>query len=199
MQLWEIFIIGVALSMDAVAVGMSDGMAEPRMRCGKIFAVSGAFALAQFLMPLAGYYCGAAFAELVARIAPWLSFALLSFIGGKMILDGVREAAARRKRGRTLRSLPGGIGIGGVLLQAVATSIDALAVGVAFVAAEATGGLPCPAALCALLIGATTFSLSAAAVVLGKKAGDRFSDGAELAGGAVLVFIGIKLLAEGLL
>ena len=91
------------------------------------------------------------------------------------------------------------LGAGKLLMQAVATSLDALAVGVTFLAADATAGLPFHAALCALIIGLVTFLLSFIAVAVGKRAGNRFSDKAELLGGIVLVVIGVKLLLEGVL
>ena len=196
MQIWEIVIIGVALAMDAVAASLTNGMVEPKMRIWKMLAIAGAFALFQFGMPLLGYYCSAAFSSLVEKIAPWLSFALLSFIGGKMIFDAVKEMGDRE---RTLVRREKKLGAGKLLMQAVATSLDALAVGVTFLAAETTKGLPFHAALCALVIGGVTFLLSIIAVAVGKRAGNRFSDKAELFGGIVLVAIGIKLLVEGVL
>lgn len=198
MKLYEILLIGVALSMDAFAVGMTNGMAEPKMRLYKMLCVAGMYALFQFLMPVLGYYCGYAFSSLVAKIAPYLSFALLGFIGGKMIFDFFRERAKKRKnpdREIVLRPL----GAGKLVVQAVATSIDALAVGVTFLAAETAEGLPMHVCFCALVIGAITFVLSLIAVLLGKKIGDRFSDKAGLLGGAILIAIGLKILIEGML
>ena len=113
-----------------------------------------------------------------------------------MIFDAVKEMREGERRFfHTEKKLTAGK----LLMQAVATSLDALAVGVTFLAAEATTGLPLHAALCALVIGLVTFSLSFLAVVVGKRAGNRFSDKAELLGGVVLVVIGVKLLLEGLL
>lgn len=197
MQLYELLLIAVALSMDAFAVGMTNGMTEPKMRLPKMFLVAGAYALFQFLMPLLGYYCSYAFSSLVAKIAPWLSFALLAFIGGKMILDFFLD---RRKRLRGEEPAPAGpLGAGKLLLQALATSIDALAVGVTLLAEETSVGLPMHVALCALVIGLVTLLLSLLAVFLGKKIGDRFSDKAGLFGGTILLAIGIKILIEGIL
>ena len=197
MEIWEITLIGAALAMDAVAVGMTDGMVEPKMPLIKAFGIAGAFALFQFLMPLAGYYFGAAFSSIVSKIAPWLSFALLAFIGGKMIFDCVREMRAKKKG--TLREADAGkLGAGKLLVQAVATSLDALAVGVTLLAADTAGGLPFHVSLCALIIGGVTLVLAVPAVFIGKKAGDRFADKAEIVGGIVLVVIGLKILIEAL-
>lgn len=197
MELWEIVLIGVALSMDAVAVGMADGMAEPAMPLSKHMAIAAAFGLFQFLMPLAGYYFGSVFASLVEKIAPGLSFALLAFIGGKAIVSHLLERRSGGLRGN-LRRRRKKLGFAAVAAQAVATSMDALAVGVTFLAAETASALPAHVALCALVIGLVTFSLSAPAVFLGGKAGNRFSGGAEFVGGLVLVAIGFKILLESL-
>lgn len=199
MEIWEILLIGVALSMDAFAVGMTNGMAEPKMSLPKMFAVAGMYALFQFLMPVLGYYCGSAFADLVARVAPYLSFALLVFLGGKMVFDFLRET----KRGKTGAPAPVGkgkpLGAGKLLLQAVATSIDALAVGVTLLAEETSVGLPFHVVFCALVIGGVTLLLSLLAVFLGKKIGDRFAAFSGLVGGTVLIALGIKILVEGLI
>lgn len=199
MGISEIALIGVALSMDAVAVGMTNGMTEPNMRVWKMFCVAGMYALFQFLMPLVGYYCGYAFSSLVAKIAPWLSFALLAFIGGKMIADYFKENAEKKRTARRLFPAAGSLGAGKLLMQAVATSIDALAVGVTLLAEETEGALPLPIVFCALVIGTVTFELSSAAVALGKKIGDAFSDKATLLGGAILLAIGAKILIESFL
>ena len=196
MQFWEIFIIGVALAMDAVATSLANGMVEPRMRAVKMLAMAGAFGFFQFGMPLIGYYSSAAFASLVEKIAPYLSFVLLAFIGGKMIFDAVKEGNSQE---RTLSRREKKLGAGELVMQAIATSLDALAVGVTLLATETTVGLPYHAVVCTLVIGIITFALSSIAVAVGKKVGTKFSDKAELLGGAVLVFIGVKLLLEGIL
>lgn len=205
MTVWEIVLIGAALAMDAVAVSMASGMTQPHMGMGRASVIAGTFALFQFAMPLIGYYCGYAFSALVARIAPWLSFALLSLIGGKMIADCVQEMREEARCARLCpmlvpRVVPRRATFAGRLLaQGVATSLDALAVGVTLLAAQMAQGLPFHVAACAAVIGAVTFVLSFAGVQIGKKAGDKFSGAAGLFGGAVLVAIGIKLLAEGLM
>ena len=164
---FEIFLIGVALSMDAFAVSVTNGIDEPEMSAGKWFSVAFVFALFQFGMPLLGYYGGSAFSSAVGNIAPWLSFAILGLIGGKTVVDYIAERVR--------------------------------AVGITFLAAETAFGLPFSVTLCAALIGSITFCLSAFAVGLGKKAGDRFSDEAWLAGGVVLIVIGLKILLEAVL
>lgn len=195
MSVWEILLLGIALSMDAVAAGMTDGMTEPRMLPLKAAGIAFSFGLFQFLMPLAGYYCGYAFAELVGKIAPWLSFCLLGYLGGKMIYDSLKGDTAENLLGGGKRTT----GAGKILVQAIATSIDALAVGVTLLAAETATGLPDYVALCALLIGETTTALSLIAVAIGKRAGDKLADRAEFLGGAILLLIGIKILLQSFL
>ena len=190
MSIYDIVFLGAALSMDAAAVGMANGMAEPGMSRKKMLLIALFYGVFQGGMPLLGYYGSAAFSSLVERIAPWLSFLLLGFLGGKMLLDAAREEEERylRKRGK--------LGLSALTAQAVATSIDALAVGVSFMAQEAAGSLAVRVSLCTLIIAATTFLLSLAAVQVGKLAGDKFSGGAQKTGGLVLLLIGIKLLFE---
>ena len=190
MSIYDIVFLGAALSMDAAAVGMANGMAEPGMSRKKMLLIALFYGVFQGGMPLLGYYGSAAFSSLVERIAPWLSFLLLGFLGGKMLLDAAREEEERylRKRGK--------LGLSALTAQAVATSIDALAVGVSFMAQEAAGSLAVGVPLCTLIIAVTTFLLSLVAVQVGKLAGDKFSGGAQKTGGLVLLLIGIKLLFE---
>lgn len=189
MSVWEILLLGVALSMDAFAVSMTNGMTEPNMRARKALFTAFLFGLFQFLMPVFGYFGGKILSVLVEKIAPWLSFVLLGFIGGKMSYDSFHEEKS------SFRSS----GMGKLFLQAIATSIDALAVGVTLLAAEASSGLPFTVWGCALDIGAVTFSLSLFAVFLGRKIGDRLSEKAQLFGGLILIAIGLKILIESFL
>ncbi len=202
MMIWEIVLLGVALSMDAMAIGMASGMTEPHMGRGKMLAIALTFGFFQFLMPLPGYYCGAAFSDIVGRIAPWLSCALLALLGGKMIFDGIGELRGRAGYLRPMlspRTKATAAGFAARLLgQGIATSLDALAVGVTLLAAEVSEGLPLPVFGCAAVIGVVTFAISLAGVLVGRRAG-AFADAAGLFGGGVLIAIGIKLLLEGLL
>ena len=196
MDVWEVFLIGAALALDAVAVGMTDGMTEPRMRPAKSFAVAATFGLFQFAMPVLGYYCGYAFSSLVREIAPYLSFALLALLGGKMLVCGVKELRGEQKRRVSAKKT---LTAGKLFLQAVATSLDALAVGVTFLALDSASALPFHAALCALVVGVVTFLMSLAAVETGRRMGSVLSEGTEALGGGVLMLIGLKILLEGVL
>lgn len=209
MSVFEILLIGVALSMDAFAVGMTNGMTEPKMRFAKMLLIAATYAAFQFFMPVLGYYCGYAFSSLVAKIAPYLAFFLLFVIGGKMIADFIVDAMKEKKRredggkdhgqAEAPKAAAKPLGAGKLLLQAVATSIDALAVGVSLLAAETAEGLPFHVVFCALTIGAVTFLLSFSAVAAGKKLGDRLASKAGLLGGIILIAIGLKILIEGLI
>lgn len=192
---FEIAFIGVALSMDAFAVGLTNGMEEPRMSAWKTFLAAFVYGAFQCLMPLLGYGLGSAFAGAVAKIAPWLAFALLAAIGGKMIADELGERRSDLPFVRTVKKL----GMGKLLMQGVATSIDALAVGVTLLAEDTLGSLPMPVTACALLIGTVTLALSFAALELGKRVGDRISRGTGMLGGLILLAIGVKILLEGIL
>lgn len=181
MQFWELFLIGVGLSMDAFAVSISKGLSVRRYRpvqslcCGLWF---GAF---QMIMPLTGYLLGMNFAAYVEAFAHWIAFGLLALIGGNM----VREAFSNEEEHVDASFAPLVM-----LTLAVATAIDALAVGVSFAALQVSI-LP---AIC--IIGTTTFCISAAGVRIGSVFGEKYADKAELVGGLILIAIGLKIVIE---
>ena len=194
MSILEIILLGAALSMDAVAVGMTNGMTEPKMRLSKAAETAGAFGLFQFFMPLVGYALGAAFTDFIVTVAPVLSFVILAFLGGKMIFECVKELRGKERPSFIKKEKRSGALK--LFIQALATSIDALAVGITLLALEASGTLALPTLFASLVIGAVTFVLSFIAVLVGKKAGSLLADKAEILGGVVLVFIGLKILLE---
>lgn len=212
MGFFEILTIGIALSMDACAVGMTNGMTDSKMPWKKTLLVAGFFGFFQFLMPLIGYFVTGiianAFLGTFQKISAWVSFALLAFLGGKMLVDCIRgwvvakktpkevvcdihsDSPACREEVRT-----GSVTVGKLFLQAIATSIDALAVGVTLQMAQiSAGGLSLGVWGSTLLIGCTTFLLSVCAVYIGKAIGDKLADKATLLGGLVLIAIGVKIL-----
>lgn len=202
MTIGELILIAVALSIDAFAVGLADGIVEPKMNWYKVITIALFFGVFQFAMPLIGFYTSSVFSSFVGKIAPWLSFGLLAFIGGKMIYDAF---FAKDKEISKLSFLK-------LTLQAVATSIDALAVGVSFLAIKTmaqTGNgsdLPFNIFLCAGLIGIITWVLSTIAVLLGKcftsimeKRGADITKWATFAGGLILIAIGIKIVVESVI
>lgn len=202
MGLLELILVAIALSMDAFAVGMTNGMTDSKMKLTKILLIAGFYGFFQFLMPVIGYFISGVFSDLIATIAPWVSFILLAFIGGKMAYDGVKEVL--ESKDTPLESLEQAeegklLKIGTLTMQAIATSIDALAVGVSLLALSTEGTLWGNIWLDSALIGCVTFTLSILAVYLGKLIGNKLADKAEIVGGVVLIIIGIKILLEGLL
>lgn len=178
----EIFLIAVALSMDAFAVSVCKGLALRRMS-GKNAAVTGLyFGGFQFLMPLIGYLFCSRFRALITQIDHWIAFILLALIGGNMIKEALSEA----------EKLDDNFGPKTMLPLAVATSIDALAVGVSFALIDVKIVPACS------LIGITTFALSVIGVKVGNVFGTKYKSKSEIVGGVILIIIGIKILLEGL-
>ena len=182
-----LFVLALGLSMDAFAVSISNSMCFSGLRRNEAALTSLSFGVFQGLMPVAGYFAGRAFADVVSAFDHWIAFALLGFIGGKMIWDAVKEL-------RAPEACPVGRAFSYKLMvvQAFATSIDALAVGVTF----AFLGTDIWTAVA--MIGATTFVLSAAGVRIGSAFGEKYASRAELAGGALLIFMGARILLSHL-
>lgn len=183
MGLWELFAVGIGLSMDAFAVSIGKGLTMQRIRW-KDAAITGIwFGLFQALMPLLGFFLGNSFSAYIQSVDHWIAFALLSLIGGNMIWEARRGGDAPVDSSFSPRRM---------LPLAVATSIDALAVGVTF------AFLNVNIVHAVALIGCTTFAISVGGVKIGTVFGERFSAKAECAGGLLLVLMGIKILLEHL-
>lgn len=196
MGIIDILLTGVGLSMDAAAVSMTNGMNEPKMKLPKILLIALFYGVAQGLMPLIGYYAGSLFSEFVAKIAPWLALVLLGFIGGKMIFEAIRAFKKKKNGEEAEEAKP--LSIGALTVQTIATSIDALAVGISLLALDKSGALAVNIFVAVSMIAATTFVISIASVFIGKKFGELLSDKAELVGGIILVAIGLKIFIEGI-
>lgn len=188
MSLLELFLIGIGLSMDAFAVAICQGLSMPKLnlRHGAVIALF--FGGFQALMPLAGWFLASHFAASIQNVDHWVAFVLLALIGGNMLreaLGGQEETEASCAEAERLdyRQLLG---------LAVATSIDALAVGVTF------AFLDVEILSAASLIGCTTFCISLAGVAVGNFFGARYEKRAEAVGGIILVLLGVKILAEHL-
>lgn len=182
MSLWELFILAVGLSMDAFAVAICKGLSLGKIR-GKHMCIAGLwFGGFQALMPLAGYYLGSIFTEFITKYAHWAAFLLLLFLGGRMI----REAAGEEE------AIEPDMDAKNMFLLAVATSIDALAVGITF------AFLQVQIVPAVSFIGVITFLFSAAGVKIGSIFGTKYRSKAEFCGGIILILIGIKILLEGL-
>lgn len=184
MSLWELFIIAVGLSMDAFAVSICKGLSVKELRPKHAVIAGLYFGGFQFAMPLVGYFLGVQFKQFIISIDHWIAFVLLSFIGANMI----REAFSKDDE-----EFNDKFNVKTMIPLAIATSIDALAVGVTFACLDVS---IMPAVS---FIGVTTFILSAVGIKIGNVFGARYKSKAELAGGVVLVLMGIKILIEHLL
>lgn len=182
MSLFELFLIAVGLSMDAFAVSICKGLGARKLSLGQALLVGLYFGGFQALMPLIGWLLGSRFDELIRGVDHWIAFFLLLVIGVNMM----KEARCQAEQ------LSDDFAFKTMLLLAIATSIDALAVGVSF-AFLSVDILPA-----ALLIGATTFLLSAAGCYIGRAFGTKYKSGAEMTGGIILILIGGKILLEHL-
>ena len=183
MGMMELFLVAAGLSMDAFAVSACKGLSIPRVRLKHAVTVGLYFGVFQAIMPVIGYCIGIRFAEYIAAFDHWIAFLLLGFLGGKMIRGSLSDKCPASTGSASCRP--------GVMLPlAVATSIDALAVGVSF----AFLGIRIAPAVA--FIGVITLLLSMLGIAIGKGAGARFKPKAELVGGVVLVLIGLKILLE---
>lgn len=194
MQQWMAFaaesaLLGVGLAMDAFSVSLANGLNEPNMRRMRTCGIAGVFAGFQALMPLIGWICVhtvvSKFAAL-QKYVPIAAFALLLFIGGKMLYEGIKNRGEMTEKPA--------VGFGGLLLQGVATSIDALSVGFTIAEYDLIHAL-----ICALIIAVVTFIICIAGLILGKKVGTKLSWKASVLGGLILIGIGIEILVSSLI
>ena len=187
MGLLELFILAVGLSMDAFAVSVCKGLSVTKMEPKHALLCGAYFGGFQALMPALGYLLGSQFESMITRIDHWIAFILLAFIGGKMLWEAFTEDEDEGD-GEDAEK----IDLGEYLILAIATSIDALAVGISF-AALSVDIMPAVS-----LIGITTFIFSVAGVAIGHTFGARYEKPATIVGGVVLIFIGLKILLEHL-
>ena len=182
-------LFGVGLAMDAFSVSMANGLAEPEMKKNRMCLIAGTFCFFQIAMPLLGWLCVHTIAELFSsfqRFIPWIALILLLYIGGKMLLEGLRG-------GESGEGSPA-VGFGELMVQGVATSIDALSVG--FTISEYSF----PEALAeSLIIGAVTFAICMGGLAIGKKFGTKLAGRASVLGGVILIAIGIEIFISGVL
>lgn len=184
----EIFLIGVGLSMDAFAVSVCKGLGMHRVNYAHALVIALFFGVFQGLMPVIGWLVGSAFAAYVTAVDHWIAFALLAFVGGKMLWDAFHDEGKEEDDETSMQKLD----LRELFMLAIATSIDALAVGISF------SFLQIDIAAAALIIGCTTFVLSLVGVVVGNRFGARFEKPSQIAGGIVLIAIGLKILLEHL-
>ncbi len=185
MSLFEIFLVGVGLAMDAFAVSVTNGMCVRGKALATAAACGLCFGVFQGIMPAAGYLLGSAFIDLISRFDHIIALVLLCYIGGKMVYDSFKGEESPNAGSSFLSPKT-------LILQGVATSIDALAVGVSFSTLLGGGRM----ALSAVMVALTTFVISFAGVFVGKRFGDALSGKATLVGGAILIAIGVKIFIE---
>lgn len=176
-------LLGVGLAMDAFSVAMANGIRESKMSGAKMCGIAGIFAVFQGLMPLIGWFCVHTVAQYFTAFQswiPWIALGLLGYIGGKMLYEGIKS--------QSCPVVPATLGFTALLVQGVATSIDALSVGFTI------ANYLFPAALVsALIIAAVTFVICMIGLYIGKKAGSCLSGKAGIVGGAILIFIGLEI------
>ena len=175
--------LGVGLAMDAFSVSLANGLNEPKMKKGRMCGVAGIFSLFQLAMPMIGWVCVSTVARLFGafeKCIPWIALILLGYIGGKMLYEGIVNKDSDEEKGATtLKAL---------LVQGVATSIDALSVGFTISDYNALEAL-----VSCVIIGAVTFFICYAGLFIGKKAGTKLAGKAGILGGAILIFIGLEI------
>ena len=179
--------LGVGLAMDAFSVSLANGLNEPKMKSGKVLGVAGIFAFFQFAMPLIGWVCVSTIAntfKAFEKCIPWIALVLLCFIGGKMLIEGIKGGDGECEKPA--------VGFGGLLLQGLATSIDALSVGFTISDYNFLEAL-----LACLLIGFVTLFICLAGIEIGKKAGTRLAGKAGILGGSILILIGLEIFITG--
>lgn len=182
-------LLGVGLAMDAFSLSLANGLNEPKMRRGRMMLIAGVFALFQAFMPMLGWVCVRTVVNVFSAFEkwiPWIALTLLSFLGGKMLYDGIKKRDEEEE-------MPA-VGFKALMLQGVATSIDALSAG--FTMAE-YGVVQ--AAVCALLIAAVTFVICIGGLLIGRKVGTKLAGKATVIGGIILIAIGLKIFIEGIL
>lgn len=183
MTLLEILLIGIGLSMDAFAVSITNGLSCVNLKRSQMLADAVCFGVFQGIMPTIGFFLGKAFESYIRTFDHWIALILLGYIGGKMIYDSLkRDDSDSGEYALTPKLL---------FTQGIATSIDALAVGVSFAALPDVN-----IAISALLICCTTFAFSLVGIVSGKRVGEKLGDRAQLVGGLILVGIGLKIFIE---
>lgn len=179
-------LLGIGLAMDAFSVSMADGLSDTKIKTGKIFIIAGIFAFFQALMPLTGWFFVHSFVNLFSafnKFIPWIALFLLSYIGGKMLYDGIINDEEENISNLTPIAL---------LVQGVATSIDALSVG--FTISDYTF---LEAFIASLMIALVTFIICFAGVIIGKTVGNRLQNKATILGGTILIVIGIEIFVSG--
>ena len=178
--------LGVGLAMDAFSVSMANGLNEPKMKKKRMCLITGVFGFFQFLMPMIGWICVhtiVQYFQMFEKFIPWIALFLLLYIGGSMLLEGIKGGEEEESSG---------VGFKALLVQGIATSIDALSVG--FTIAD-YGFLM--AFVCSVIIAIVTFFICVGGLEIGKQVGTKLSNKAAILGGVILIFIGLEIFITG--
>lgn len=176
-------LLGLGLAMDAFSVSLANGLNELTMKKRKMFGMSGIFAFFQSVMPIIGWICVSTIAErfsIFEKLIPWIALILLAIIGGKMLYESIKNKESEDPKPP--------VNLSGIIIQGIATSIDALSVG--FTIAEHT---IYESLICSTIIGIITFSLCLIGILIGQKAGTKLAGKAGIIGGLILIFIGLEI------
>ena len=188
-------LLGVGLSMDAFSISVANGIIEPHMKKTRMFMVAGVYAFAQFVMPMAGWFLVTTVTELFSsfhRFIPWIALILLLFIGGKMVVEGIIDKKNGNRKEKEEEKKASKLTGGALIVQGIATSIDALSVG--FTIAEYS---LLRAFAESLIIGVVTLVICLLGLIFGKKIGEKFVSTAAIIGGVILILIGIEIFVKG--
>ncbi len=181
--------LGAGLAMDAFSVSLANGLNEPKMKLPRMCCIAGTFALFQFLMPMIGWICVHTVVQIFSSLEmfiPWIALVLLLFIGGNMLREGIKCKCAEAEKPA--------VGFVALMLQGVATSIDALSVG--FTIADYTWFM---AFICCLIIAVATFIICMGGLAIGKRFGTCMAGKASCLGGIILIIIGIEIFITGIM
>lgn len=182
-------LLGAGLAMDAFSVSLANGLNDTKMKKSKMLSIAGVFAFFQALMPLIGWLCVhtvVQYFKSFETVVPWIALLLLGYIGGKMLMEGIKNKDSTHS--------PVKLSVSVLIVQGIATSIDALSVG--FTIAEYNAS---KAVAAALIIAAVAFVICVCGIIIGKKFGTRLSGKASILGGAILIFIGLEIFVTGVI
>lgn len=189
MFFFESILLGAGLAMDAFSVSLANGLNEPKMKIKRMAIIAGIFALFQFAMPMIGWICVSTVAQyfkIFEKLIPWIALVLLSFIGGKMLIEGIRNKEEETEKHDTSLKL--------LMVQGVATSIDALSVGFTIAEYNALEAL-----IACAVIGVVTWFICFGGLEIGKRAGTKLANKAGILGGCILIFIGLEIFITSFL
>ena len=188
-------LLGVGLAMDAFSISIANGILEPNMKKGRMLKIASVYAVAQLIMPLIGWFLVTTLEGIFtsfSKFIPWIALILLLFIGGKMVIEGIMERKGKKKD-EIKEDKPVKLTWGALIVQGIATSIDALSVGFTIADYSALRAIAA-----SVIIGVVTLVICLIGLIFGKKIGEKISSIATIIGGCILIFIGIEIFVKGI-